>query len=102
MPTTQVVSVFDGITTGILAIGGGAVVLTLALAGLCTMFAWLDMHIGGFIKKVFSSVLLGGSMMAGAGGFGKWLVAQLGMNAPAAAGQVHQTVATILGPLGWL
>src|ERR671929_1406265 len=98
MPTTAIVSILDGISTGLLVIGGSAVVVTLGLAGLCTMFAWLDMHIGGFVKRVFSSVMLGGSMMAGSGGFGHWLASQFGLSsggAPSAAG-------VILGLLGWM
>ncbi len=80
MPTDIIVNILQGISTGLLVIGGSAVVLTLGLAGLCTMFAWMDMHIGGFIKKVFSSVMLGGSMMGGSGAFGLWLASQFGLH----------------------
>jgi len=54
-------------------------VLTLGVAGLCTMFSWLDMHVGSFVKKVFVAVILGGSMMGGAGAFGVWLSGQFGL-----------------------
>lgn len=81
MPTASIVAVMSGISTGILVLGASAMTLTLALAGLCTMFSWLDMHIGGFIKKVFVAVMLGGSMMGGAGAFGVWMASQFGMAA---------------------
>lgn len=77
MPTADIVAVFNAISTGLLAIGAAAVALTLSAAGLCTMFSWLDMHIGGFVKRVFVSVLLGGSMMGGGGALGVWLAGQL-------------------------
>lgn len=77
MPTGDIVAIFQGISTGLLAIGAAAVALTLSAAGLCTMFGWLDMHIGSFVKRVFVSVLLGGSMMGGGGALGVWLAAQL-------------------------
>lgn len=73
MDVSGIVAVFSGLSTAALALGAGAVALTLSMAGLCTMFAWLDMHIGSFIKKVFSSVMLGGVMMGGGGAFGLWL-----------------------------
>ena len=79
MPTDIIVNILHGISAGLLVIGGAAITLTLGLAGLCTMFAWMDMHIGGFIKKVFSSVMLGGAMMGGSGAFGLWLASQFGM-----------------------
>ena len=79
MPTGTIVGILSGISTGLLAIGGASVVLTLGVAGLCTMFGWLDMHIGSFVKKVFVSVILGGSMMGGAGAFGVWMASQFGM-----------------------
>jgi hypothetical protein len=79
MDVSGVIAVLNGILTAILLIGGSAIGLTLGAAGLCTMFAWLDMHIGGFIKKVFASVLLGGSMMAGGGAFGLWVTNTLGV-----------------------
>ena len=100
MPTTIIVSVLQGISTGLLAIGASAVVVTLGLAGLCTMFAWLDMHIGGFVKKVFSSVMLGGSMMAGSGGFGHWLASQFGLSSGGAA--AAPAAGMILGLFGWM
>src|SRR5438105_9401293 len=31
-------------------LGGVSIVLSLGLAGLCTVFAWLDQHIGGFVQ----------------------------------------------------
>lgn len=77
MPTGDIIAIFDGVSKGIFAIGAVAVTLTLAAAGLCTMFGWLDMHIGGFVKRVFTSVLLGGSMMGGAGALGVWMAATL-------------------------
>lgn len=77
MPVNDIVSLFSGISTGILAIGAGALVLTLSAAGLCTMFGWLDMHIGGFVKRVFVAVILGGAMMGGAGALGVWFASQL-------------------------
>jgi hypothetical protein len=79
MPTATIVAVMGGVSTGLLAIGGAAVVLTLGVAGLCTMFSWMDLHIGGFVKKVFTSVILGGSMMGGAGAFGIWMAQQFGL-----------------------
>lgn len=79
MPTATIVAILNGISTGLLAIGGAAVVLTLAIAGLCTMFAWMDQHIGGFVKRVFTSVLLGGSIMGGAGALGVWMSQQFGL-----------------------
>jgi hypothetical protein len=79
MPTATIVGILSGISTGLLAIGGASVVLTLGVAGLCTMFSWLDMHIGSFVKKVFTAVILGGSMMGGAGAFGVWMAGQFGM-----------------------
>jgi hypothetical protein len=100
MPVQGILSVFDGITTGLLLLGGGAVTLTLAAAGLCTMFAWMDMHIGGFVKKVFSSVMLGGSMMAGSGGFGHWLASQFGLSSGGAA--AAPAAGMILGLFGWM
>lgn len=80
MDVTGIVAVFQGLMTAILALGGVAVGLTLAAAGFCTMFSWLDMHIGGFVKKVFASVLMGGSMMAGGGAFGLWITSTLGIH----------------------
>lgn len=77
MPTGDIVAIFQAISTGLLAIGASAVALTLSIAGLCTMFSWLDMHIGAFIKRVFVSVLLGGSMMGGGGALGVWLASQM-------------------------
>ena len=79
MPTATIISILQGISTGLLAIGGSAIVLTLGVAGLCTMFAWMDQHIGGFVKRVFTSVLLGGSIMGGAGALGVWMASQFGM-----------------------
>ena len=73
MDVTAIINVFHGIMVGLLALGASVVSLVLVAGGLCTMFSWLDMHIGGFVKKVFSSVLVGGSMMAGGGAFGVWL-----------------------------
>ena len=88
MPTATIISILQGISTGLLAIGGSAIVLTLGVAGLCTMFAWMDQHIGGFVKRVFTSVLLGGSIMGGSGAMGLWMASQFGLaaGAPAAAG----------------
>jgi len=80
MPTDTIVSIMNGVSTGLLVIGGAAVVLTLGVAGLCTMFSWMDLHVGGFVKKVFTSVLLGGSMMGGSGAFGLWLASQFGLH----------------------
>ncbi len=90
MPTATIISILQGISTGLLAIGGSAIVLTLGIAGLCTMFAWMDQHIGGFVKRVFTSVLLGGSIMGGSGALGLWMSSQFGMAgaAPAAAGGI--------------
>ena len=84
MPTDTIVAILDGISKGLLVIGGSCVVLTLAIGGLCTMFSWMDQHIGGFVKRVFTSVLLGGSIMGGAGAMGVWMASQFGMSAPAA------------------
>lgn len=80
MDVSPIVNVFHGIMVGLLAIGASAVALTLVAGGLCTMFSWLDMHIGGFVKKVFVSVLLGGAMMAGGGGLGVWLASQFALS----------------------
>ncbi len=77
MPVADIVAIFSAVSTGFLAIGAGAVSLTLVVAGLCTMFGWLDQHIGAFVKRVFVSVLLGGSMMGGGGALGVWFAAQL-------------------------
>jgi len=79
MPTGTIVGILNGISAGLLVIGGASVVLTLGVAGLCTMFSWLDMHVGSFVKKVFVAVILGGSMMGGAGAFGVWLSGQFGL-----------------------
>jgi hypothetical protein len=79
MPTATIVAVLNGVSTGLLAIGGAVVVLTLALAGLTMMFAWMDTHIGGFVKRVFLSVIGGGAMMAGSGALGLWLAGQFGL-----------------------
>ena len=84
MDVSGIIAVFNGIMVAVLAIGGSAVGLTLAAAGLCTMFSWLDMHIGAFVKRVFASVLLGGSMMAGGGAFGLWVTTTLGVGGAAA------------------
>jgi hypothetical protein len=88
MPTGAIVSIMSGISTGLLAIGGSCVVLTLAIGGLCTMFTWMDQHIGGFVKRVFTSVLLGGSIMAGSGALGVWMAGQFGLSAAAPAGLI--------------
>ena len=53
--------------------------LTLAAAGLCLMFAWMDTHIGGFIKRVFLSVLAGSTLLGGSGALGLWLSGLFGM-----------------------
>jgi hypothetical protein len=79
MPTATIVAVFGGISTGLLGIGGAAVVLTLAMSGVCMMFAWMDLHIGGFVKKIFTSVLLGGAILGGSGAFGLWMASQFGL-----------------------
>ncbi len=86
MPTATIISILSGISTGLLAIGGSAVVLTLAIAGLCVMFSWMDQHIGGFVKRVFTSVLLGGSIMGGSGALGLWMASQFGMAAAGPGG----------------
>jgi hypothetical protein len=88
MPTGTIVSILSGISTGLLAIGGSCIVLTLAVGGLCTMFSWMDQHIGGFVKRVFTSVLLGGAIMGGAGALGTWMAGQFGMAATAAPAAV--------------
>jgi hypothetical protein len=104
MPTATIIGILSGISTGLLAIGGSAMVLSLGTAGLCTMFSWLDQHIGGFVKRVFTSVLMGGAMMAGSGGFGLWMVGQFGLSAgaPAAApaGVIHLAAASLLSFIG--
>jgi hypothetical protein len=79
MPTATIVGIISGISSGLLTIGASCIVLTLGIAGLCTMFAWMDQHIGGFIKRVFTSVLLGGAIMGGAGALGVWMASQFGM-----------------------
>jgi len=86
MPTATIVGIMSGISTGLLTIGGSCIVLTLGIAGLCTMFAWMDQHIGGFVKRVFTSVLLGGAIMGGAGALGVWMASQFGMAGSAPAG----------------
>jgi hypothetical protein len=85
MPTASIIAIISGISAGLLTIGGSCVVLTLGIAGLCTMFAWMDTHIGGFVKRVFTSVLLGGSIMGGAGALGLWMASQFGMSGAAPA-----------------
>ena len=77
MPVGPIIAIFQGISAGILLIGASAIALTLSAAGLCTMFAWLDMHIGGYVKRVFTSVLLGGAMMGADGAIGVWIASQL-------------------------
>lgn len=77
MPVADILAILSGISTGLFALGGACVVLTMATAGLCTMFAWLDTHIGGFVKRVFVSVITGGAMMGGAGALGLWFSATL-------------------------
>ena len=57
MPTAAIVSALNGISTGLLVVGGGVLVLTLAAAGLCLMFAWMDTHIGGFITGLVLTLL---------------------------------------------
>lgn len=79
MDVSGIIALFHGIMVAILAIGGTAIGLTLGAAGLCLMFSWLDMHIGGFVKKVFASVLLGGTMMGAGGAFGLWVASTLGL-----------------------
>jgi hypothetical protein len=100
MDVSVVVAVFDGILKGILGIGASAIALTLGAAGLCTMFSWLDMHIGGFVKKVFASVLIGGSMMAGGGAFGLWVSNTLKLGSSGTAPTVPGVSSVILGFLG--
>ncbi len=77
MDVSGVIAVFDGLSKAALAIGAGAVALTVILGGLCTMFGWLDQHIGAHVKRVFVSVLLGGMMMGGGGAFGVWLASTM-------------------------
>jgi len=79
MPTASIVSAINGISAGLLILGGGILVLTLAAAGLCLMFAWMDTHIGGFIKRVFLSVLTGSTLLGGSGALGLWLSGLFGM-----------------------
>lgn len=80
MDVSGIVALFDGLSKAILGLGAAAITLTLAAAGLCTMFAWVDQHMGGFVKKVFASVLTGGMMMAGGGAFGLWVASTLHLN----------------------
>jgi hypothetical protein len=77
MPVADILAILDGISKGLFALGGACVVLTLAASGLCTMFSWIDAHIGPIVKRVFVSVITGGAMMGGAGALGLWFAATL-------------------------
>lgn len=77
MPTTDILAIFTGVTTGLEIIGAALMTLSLVAAGLCLMFAWMDTHIGGLVKKVFLSVLAGGALIGGSGAMGQWFVSTL-------------------------
>lgn len=77
MPVQDIVALFQAISAGLLLIGAAAFGLTLSAAGLCTMFSWMDMHVGGFVKRVFTSMLLGGAMIGSGGALGLWMASQL-------------------------
>ena len=61
MDLTTVGTVFKDIATGLLGIGVGLTVLTLAMGGIAMYFSWMDTHIGGLIKKILMSSLGGGA-----------------------------------------
>ncbi|MDQ6671040.1 MAG: hypothetical protein M3069_09860 [Chloroflexota bacterium] len=79
MPTAAIVGALNGISQGLLLIGGAVLVLTLAMAGLCMMFSWMDTHIGGFIKRVFLSAVGGATLLGGSGALGLWLSGLFGL-----------------------
>jgi hypothetical protein len=79
MDLTQLATALKSIATGLLGLGGGMTVLTLAAGGVAMYTTWMDVHVAGFIKKLMVSVL-GGSVLLGlSGALGLWLAAQFGM-----------------------
>lgn len=90
MPTAAITGAITGISTGLLAIGLSLLVLTLAAGGICMYFSWMDTHMGGLIKKILISSLLGSTLLGSSGALGIWLGGLFGLGgaAPAAAGMI--------------
>jgi hypothetical protein len=79
MPVQQLAAALMSISTGLLALGGGMTVLTLAGGGIAMYTSWLDVHVAGFVKKLFMSVLGGSALLGMSGVLGIWLASQFGM-----------------------
>jgi hypothetical protein len=79
MDLSTVGTVFKDIATGLLGIGVGLTVLTLAMGGIAMYFSWMDTHIGGLIKKILISSLGGGAMLGMSGALGLWLGGKFGL-----------------------
>jgi hypothetical protein len=71
---------FKDISTGLLGIGVGLNVLTLAAGGIAMYFSWFDTHVGGLIKKVLLSLLAGNTMLGLSGALGLWLGGKFGLS----------------------
>ena len=79
MDLTPLATAFKSIATGLTVLGGGMTVLSLAAGGVAMYTSWMDVHIAGFIKKLFVSVLGGSVLLGMSGTLGLWLAAQFGM-----------------------
>jgi hypothetical protein len=79
MPIDGIKSAIDGITTGLVALGLGTLILTLAAGGLCMYFAWFDTHLGGLIKRIMLCAIAGSAMLGGSGLLGRWLGGLFGL-----------------------
>jgi hypothetical protein len=79
MPVQQITATIDGINTGLMALGAGSLILTLAAGSLCLYFAWFDTHIGALIKRVLLCCIAGSAGLGGTGLLGHWIASMFGL-----------------------
>lgn len=80
MPVQAITGALTGISTGLLGIGVGLLVLTLAAGGICMYFSWMDTHVGGLIKRILVSSLMGSTLLGSSGALGLWLGGLFGLH----------------------
>jgi hypothetical protein len=80
MDLSNIGTAFKDIATGLLGVGVGLLVLTLAAGGIAMFFSWMDSHVGSIIKRVLTSALLGSTFLGGAGALGLWLGGKFGLH----------------------